>query len=393
MRLGTESAVPIRSLLDNDLYKFTMMNAVMHHYPEAEVEYRFFDRDPGGRYNEAFLRGFTRQVDQLAGLRLQQEEGAYIRERLDFLHRPDFLAYLRDYRFDPDELDFGLDGEGCFHLRVRGNWSRAILWEVPLLAAISEEYFIHCETRWNMDGQGPSADRKSTALSRGGCLFADFGTRRRRSDQSQEIFIREASGKSGFLGTSNVHFARVFDVMAIGTMAHEWIMGVSGLEGLPHANRNALQHWVETYPDCLGIALTDTFGLDAFLADFDLALAQVLEGVRHDSGDPFDFGDRIIRHYESMGMRAEAQRVVFSDGLDVDKALEIQRYFKDRIQVSFGIGTHFTNDFPGSQPIQIVMKMWSVDGAPVIKLPDDPGKVHGDPEAIRAGRRVLRSLC
>ena len=389
-RLKTEPWVPIQSILDNDLYKFTMMNAVLRHYPDAEVEYRFFDRDPRGGYNEAFLQGFRRQLDQLAEMRLQAEEVAYIRDRLDVLDRPDFLAYLHDYRFDPDELDFHIDDQGQFHLRVRGLWSQTILWEVPLLAAITEQYFIHCDTNWTLDDQARMADGKSTALSQGGCLFADFGTRRRRNPQSQEIFIRQAMGKTGFTGTSNVHFARVFDLMAIGTMAHEWIMGVSGLEGLPHANQRALQRWIEIYEGRLGIALTDTFGLDAFLADFDPALARTLDGVRHDSGDPFAFGDRIIRHYESIGIRPDTKTIVFSDGLDVEKALAIQRYFKGRIRLSFGIGTHFTNDFAGSKPIHVVLKMWSIDGVPVIKLADDPGKVHGDPEALRAGRWLLR---
>ncbi|MEE3328140.1 MAG: nicotinate phosphoribosyltransferase [Myxococcota bacterium] len=378
--------MPIQSILDNDLYKFTMMNAVLRHYPDAEVEYRFFDRHPRGRYNDAFLRGFTRQLAQLAEMSLQGDEMAYIRDRLAVLSDSDFLAYLQAYRFDPDEVEYHVDGDGNFHLGVRGNWGRAILWEVPLLAAISEEYFIHCDPNWNMDGQASISAVKSDALGGAGCLYADFGTRRRRNDQSQEIFLRQAIGKPGFMGTSNVHFARVFDLMAIGTMAHEWIMGVSGLEGLRHANRDALWRWIETYDGKLGIALTDTFGLDAFLEDFDLSLARIFDGVRHDSGDPFAFGDRMIQHYESMGIQPETRTLVFSDGLDVARAMEINEYFANRIKVNFGIGTHLTNDFSGSNPLQVVMKMWSVDHMPVIKLPDDPGKVHGDPEAVRIGR-------
>ena len=381
--------MPIQSLLDNDLYKFTMMKAVLLHYPEAEVEYRFFDRRPQGRFNEAFLHGFSRQLEQLSEIRLQAVETAYIRDRLDVLSQPDFLSYLNDYRFDPDEVDYRLDGEGNLHLGVRGNWARAILWEVPLLAAISEQYFIHCDADWTMEGQEASADQKSAALGQAGCLYADFGTRRRRNDRSQEIFIRQAKGRTGLTGTSNVHFARVFDLTAIGTMAHEWIMGVSGLTGLRHANREALWRWVETYEGRLGIALTDTFGLDAFLDDFDESLARTFDGARHDSGDPFLFGDRMIQHYQSLGIDPRTRTLVFSDGLDVNRAVEIHDYFAHRIPVSFGIGTHLTNDFRGSPPLQVVMKMWSVDHRPVIKLPDDPEKVHGDPEALRAGRLAL----
>jgi len=381
--------MPIQSLLDNDLYKFTMMNAVLHSFPDAEVEYRFIDRLPLGRYNAAFLDGLTEQITRLASMRVQDEETAYIRDRISVLNRSDFLSYLHEYRFDPDELDYHLDDEGNFHLTVRGNWGRTILWEVPVLAAISEQFFLHCDTDWNMDGQVEASDRKSTELSEVGCIYADFGTRRRRNNLTQENFIQQARGKRGFSGTSNVHFARLFDVAAVGTMAHEWIMGISGLEGLRRANRDALWRWVEIYDGELGIALTDTFGTDAFFEDFGSKLAQIFDGVRHDSGDPFGFGERVITHYESMGIKPMTRTIVFSDSLDVKTAIRLNAHFAGRINTSFGIGTHFTNDFAGSEALQVVMKMWSVDGVPVIKLGDDAGKIHGDPDAVRAARRVF----
>jgi nicotinate phosphoribosyltransferase len=381
--------MPIQSLLDNDLYKFTMMNAVLHSFPDAEVEYRFIDRLPLGRYNAAFLDGFTEQMTELASMRVQDEEIAYIRDRLAFMNRPDFLSYLHEYRFDPDELDYRLDDEGNFHLTVRGNWGRAILWEVPVLAAISEQFFLHCDTDWNMDGQTAASDQKSTELSEAGCIYADFGTRRRRNNLTQEIFIQQARGKRGFAGTSNVHFARLFDLVAVGTMAHEWIMGISGLEGLRRANRDALWRWADTYDGNLGIALTDTFGTDAFFEDFGSKLARLFDGVRHDSGDPFDFGERVIAHYESMGIKPMTRTIVFSDSLDVETAIKLNEHFSNRINVSFGIGTHFTNDFARSESLQVVMKMWSVDGVPVIKLGDDPGKIHGDPDARRVARWIF----
>jgi len=378
--------VPIQSILDNDLYKFTMMNAVLHSFPNVEAEYRFEDRCPLGQYNQAFLAGFTEQLESMADLRTQDEEMDYIRDRLSFLHRPDFLSYLHEYKFDPDEVDYRLDADGNFHLGVRGNWGRTILWEVPLLAAVTEQFFLHCDTDWDMEQQATLANRKSDRLSNAGCVYADFGTRRRRNNFTQEIFIKEAKGKRGFVGTSNVHFARLFDLGAMGTMAHEWIMGVSGLEGLRRANRDALWRWADTYDGNLGIALTDTFGTEAFFEDFGSKLARLYDGVRHDSGDPFEFGERVIVHYESIGIKPMTRTIVFSDSLDVETAIKLNEYFSGRINVSFGIGTHFTNDFGKSEALNVVVKMWSIDGVPVVKLGDGAGKVHGDPDACRVAR-------
>ena len=172
----------------------------------------------------------------------------------------------------------------------------------------------------------------------------------------------------------------------MGTMAHEWIMGVSGLDGLRRANREALWRWADTYDGNLGIALTDTFGTDAFFEDFGSKLARLYDGVRHDSGDPFEFGERVIAHYESLGIKSMTRTIIFSDNLDVETAIKLREYFSGRINVSFGIGTHFTNDFAHSASLQVVMKMWSIDEVPVVKLGDDPGKTYGDPEACRVAR-------
>jgi len=171
------------------------------------------------------------------------------------------------------------------------------------------------------------------------------------------------------------------EVKPIGTMAHEWIMGVSALEGLRHANRFALHKWKDVYKADLGIALTDTFGSDAFWEDFDLELAKVYDGVRHDSGDPLIFGEMAIKHYESLGIDPKSKTIVFSDGLNVDKALEIQKFFEGRIKTSYGIGTHFTNDFE-TPALSMVIKLRSIDGIPVVKLSDESGKETGDERAL-----------
>lgn len=385
--------MPIQSVLDNDLYKFTMQNAVLKNFAGEEVEYQFKDRKPSGLYNDAFLAGFNRELERMSEMVLSADELKYIQENLRFLNRPDYIAYLHDFRFDPNQIKASVDGQGNFDLAIKGTWDSAILWEVPLLSIVSEQYFRYCDTNWNMEGQYELADKKSTALSLAGCQFADFGTRRRRNSTTQEIFIKQAKGKNGFIGTSNVHFARLFNLKAIGTMAHEWIMGVSGKDGLRRANRDALNRWADTYDGDLGIALTDTYGSAAFFEDFDGKLARLYDGVRHDSGDAFKFGDQVIDHYKKLGIKPISRTIVFSDGLDVDLAIRIKQYFAGRINVSFGIGTHFTNDFctegsryMPSKALSIVIKLYKIAGVPVVKISDEPAKIQGDKDACRVAK-------
>lgn len=378
--------MPIQSIFDNDLYKFTMQRAVLDNRLSLPVEYRFKDRRPSGLYNDAFLAGFNRELERMSEMQLSTNELVWAQENLPFLNHPDYIAYLDQYRFDPNEINASIDADGNLDLGIKGTWDSTILWEVPLLSIISEQYFLHCDTNWTMDGQYDRADRKSTRLSEAGCVFADFGTRRRRNSASQEIFIKQAKGKAGFVGTSNVHFARLFGLKAIGTMAHEWIMGVSGIDGLRRANRDALTRWSKTYMGNLGIALTDTYGTPAFFEDFNGELARLYDGVRHDSGDPFSFGDKVIDHYKSLNIKPNTRNVVFSDSLDVDLAIKLKEYFAGRINVSFGIGTHFTNDFPGSKALSIVIKLWSIAGVPVVKISDEPAKIQGDEDACRVAK-------
>jgi nicotinate phosphoribosyltransferase len=216
--------------------------------------------------------------------------------------------------------------------------------------------------------------------------FAEFGTRRRRSYAIQDKVIQAFQTYGGFNGTSNVHFAMKYNLKPIGTMAHEWIMGVSALEGLRHANFHALQNWVRVYNADLGIALTDTFGTPAFFKNFNMRLAKLYDGVRHDSGDPFEFADKVIEHYKSLGIDPMSKVIVFSDGLNVEKCLEIAKYCNGKIRFSFGIGTHFTNDFEGSPALNMVIKIWMCDGVHVVKLGDGTGKTMGDPDAVRVAQ-------
>ena len=251
---------------------------------------------------------------------------------------------------------------------------------------ISELFFKHCDSTWDqdLDLQRKRIREKGARLE--GHSFTDFGTRRRRSFEIQELVVKELTAFETFNGTSNVHLAHTCGVPPLGTMAHEWIMGISALESLRHANRYALRIWQEVYQGRLGTALTDTFQTDVFLHDFDAVLARLFDGVRHDSGDPLEFANKVIAKYVSLGIRPITKSIIFSDGLDIDRALEIAAALQGKIQFSFGIGTHLTNDFPGSKALNMVIKLSSCDRVPVVKLSDSPSKAIGDQDALRVAR-------
>jgi nicotinate phosphoribosyltransferase len=386
----------IKSFLDNDFYKVTMQRAVLDHYPEVWVTYKFTNRNTNMKFNGASYNAIIENVKAMAGLALTQDEFDFLNE-YKFLG-PTYLEYLRNFRFKPDQVCVKfLDGD--LDIEIYGPWHETILWEVPLMAIISEAYFAHVDFSWAtrpyctkggcgriwQDMYTDLTIEKANKLGRMTDKFTDFGTRRRRSYEAQDIVVRtfKESGVCNFFGTSNMHFAHKYGIKVVGTQAHEWIMGVSALESLRYANKFALQKWQETYKGALGYALTDTFGTDAFFRDFNPQLARVYDGVRHDSGCPFTFADKVIKNYETLGIDPKTKLIVFSDGLDVEKALAISTHCGGRIRCSFGIGTFFTNDFSGSKPLNMVIKLRDVSGIPVVKLSDDMKKATGDKDAIR----------
>ena len=386
----------IKSLLDSDLYKFSMQNAVLQHYPDAWVTYKFTNRNTFMKFNGAAYNAIIGNIKAMADLALTVNEFLYLKD-YKFLN-VGYLEYLRNYRFKPEQVKVKfLDGD--LDIEIYGPWHETILWEVPLMAIISEAYFEHVDNRgWNCNKPTCTTDGmrqrtwqeayaegvldKAKNLAMMADKFTDFGTRRRRSYETQDIVVKtfKESGVPNFFGTSNVHLAMKYGVKAIGTMAHEWIMGVSALESLRYANKFALQKWQETYQ---GYALTDTFGTEAFFRDFSGSLARGYDGVRHDSGCPFTFADRVIKHYESLCLDPTTKLIVFSDGLDVEKALAISKHCAGRIRCSFGIGTHFSNDFQNSKPLNMVIKLYDVNSIPVVKLSDSPSKATGDKDALR----------
>lgn len=312
------------------------------------------------------------------------EEGNWLYERCPFLGR-DYIAYLRNYEYDPNEIDFTVQ-DGELSLEINGPWERTILWEVPLMAMISELFFLNCDTNWEHNALKVWTELQNKAIYLNRCHWADFGTRRRRCYDTQDLAVKTFKGRHGFVGTSNVHLSHKHGVKPIGTMAHEWIMGISALEGLRYANRHALKIWSDIFHGNLGIALTDTFGTEAFFGDFDTPLAKLYDGVRHDSGDPIEFGEKVILHYKKLSINPVSKTVVFSDGLNPKEAVRINNHFRNLIGVSFGIGTNFTNDYEGSKALNMVIKMWMCNNIPVVKLSDTIGKQIGDTDALRVAR-------
>jgi len=381
----------IRSILDNDLYKFTMQQAVLQLYPDAIANFEFTSRN-NSKFTAQFCVELQNAIDLMGNIRLANHEFEYL-NTLKFIS-PSYSAYLQNYRFDPSEVKIIHNAENeSFKLTVTGPWHHTILWEVPLLALISETYFEVCDKKWNNFGQEEKIFTKGKLLSEANCVYADFGTRRRRNFDSQERVVRIMKDNVGFAGTSNVFLAMKYNVKPIGTMAHEWIMGVSALESLRYANRFALYNWNKVYNGNLGIALTDTFGTEAFFEDFDGILARLFDGVRHDSGDPFEFATKVINHYKKIGVHHNTKTIVFSDGLNPQIAIEIKKHCDELgILSSFGIGTNFTNSFEGSPALNIVIKLRSVrkhvdaQEVQVVKISDVSTKATGDPDALRVAK-------
>jgi len=392
----------ILSLLDNDLYKLTMMQAVFELYPDAEVKYRFTNRgikrknDTRDKHmaTDEFLEELRSRVEMFRGLRFTTEELSWLKT-LGFF-KPGFLAFLKDFSLNPDNVVIGsvpwMSGDRELSITIKGNWFETILWEVPLLSIISETYYETIDKEWSYTGQGKVARNKVDTLERGGCYYADFGTRRRRSFRNQENFVIIAKQDTVgyFIGTSNMFLAMKHGVKPIGTLAHEWGQAHQVLGGIRHCNRYALNAWQQVYNGDLGVALTDTTTSEAFYNDFGPILSRCFDGVRQDSGCPYAFTDMTVAHYEKLAISPITKTIVYSDGLDAETAVEIKKYAdKKGIKSAFGIGTHFSNDFEGSPALNIVIKMYSLNGVPVVKLSDSPGKATGNTDAVRITKWIV----
>ncbi|MFW3896974.1 nicotinate phosphoribosyltransferase [Pseudomonas bharatica] len=371
----------VQSLLDTDFYKLTMMQAVLHNYPNVDVEWEFRCRN--GEDLRPYLGQIREQVERLSDLSISDAQLGFL-EQISFM-KPDFLRFLGLFRFNLRYLKMGVENDQFF-LRLKGPWLHVILFEVPLLAIISE---VRNRNRYpqvrlgeareqllrKFDWLRANADEDELAELQ----VADFGTRRRFSFGVQEEVVKvlKEAFPARFVGTSNVHLAWKLDIKPLGTMAHEWIMAHQQLgPRLIDSQIAALDCWVREYRGLLGIALTDCITMDAFLRDFDLYFAKLFDGLRHDSGDPVLWAEKAIAHYRKLGIDPMTKTLVFSDGLNLPRSLEIFRALRGRINVSFGIGTNLTCDIPGVAPMSIVLKMTDCNGQPVAKISDEAAKTQ-----------------
>ncbi len=386
----------IQSLLDTDLYKFTMMQVVLHHFPAAQVEYRYRCRTPGVNLRP-YLDEIREEIAALCRLRFTADELVYL-GGLRFI-KSDFIDFLELFHL-PLKCITVTEGQkdGEIDITVRGAWLHTILFEIPVLAIVNEVYFRNvCKNPPWAEGRERLQHKMALVLDAPDLAefrVAEYGTRRRFSHAWHEEVVTTMKAQMGehFAGTSNVWFARKYGVLPLGTMAHEYLQACQALgPRLRDSQVFALETWAKEYRGDLGIALSDVYGLEAFLRDFDMYFCKLFDGARHDSGDPFAWGERMIAHYESNRVDPRTKTLIFSDALTFPRAIELTRRFAGRCKTAFGIGTNLTNDL-GHEPLQIVMKMVRCNGQPVAKVSDAPEKTMCDDKAYLAYLRQVFEL-
>lgn len=393
----------IQHFTDDDLYKFTMCCAVIENFPRTQVKYKFNDRN-NTVYPTGFAEELRRQIKMLESVVITDEEVAFLRRRCRYIPAW-FCSFLKGFRYDSSWVKIEQDEEGHLHIEFEGCWSNTILLEVKVLAIISELYYIMTgeDKYFDYDSYYVKSRDKARCMIEAGCTFSDFGTRRRASFNAQDTVVRamkecqdSMTGPGKFIGTSNVYLAMKYDLVPIGTMAHELICAIAGMYGPQMANYLAMKTWANTYRGALGTFLYDTYGWRIFSLNFSEDYANLFKGLRVDSGDNFKELDMIVDKYRSLNIDPQTKQVVFSNGLDVERAIEIQRYAVNKCIPSFGIGTHFTNDFDGVRPMNIVIKLVAVkitESWPfyceTCKLSEEPGKYSGNKATVE---RFLETL-
>jgi nicotinate phosphoribosyltransferase len=396
MAAASDGAPVIASLLDTDLYKFTMWQAMLHRHPQTHAEYRFVCRNRSAWPLAELREEVNRELDRLCALAFAADELAYLRG-LRFI-KPDFVDFLRIFRFQREFIEVRAEGESLA-IVAAGPQVHVMAFEIFVLAIVNELYFRRFDRAAALaEGRARLARKieRLRAFAEEPALahpfeFFDFGLRRRFAGdwQREVVATLQRELPDLFKGTSNVLLARDLGLVPIGTMAHEYLQTFQGLGvRLRDSQSAALEGWVQEYRGDLGIALTDVIGMDAFLADFDLYFAKLFDGLRHDSGDPFAWGEKALAHYARLRIDAHTKRLVFSDALDIERALALYRRFAGRTQLGFGIGTHLSNDV-GLEALNIVMKLARVNGQPVAKLSDSPGKTLCDDATFLAYLRQV----
>jgi len=389
----------ITSLLDTDLYKFTMMQVVLHQFPGAQVEYRFKCRNAGAKGVSdlaPYVREIREEIRALCSLHFQDAELAYLRG-MRFI-KSDFVDFLALFHLNEKYVSVKALPSGEIEVVIEGPWLHTILFEIPVLAIINEVYFRNTQKLADVMEGRKRLDAKIGLLKAEGLAtlkIADYGTRRRFGQAWHEevlrtLIARLGAGSAGqFAGTSNVLFAMKLGLTPLGTMAHEYLQACQALgPRLRDSQVFGFESWAKEYRGDLGIALSDVYGMSAFLRDFDLYFCKLFDGARHDSGDPFAWGERLIEHYRKNRVDPKTKTLIFSDALTVPRTIELYEQFRGRCQLAFGIGTNLTNDL-GYEPLQIVIKMVRCNGQPVAKLSDTPSKNMCDDEKYLAYLRQV----
>jgi nicotinate phosphoribosyltransferase len=384
----------VSSLLDTDLYKFSMMQVVLHQYPAAQVEYRFKCRNPGVDL-VPYIDEIQAELKALCSLRFTEPELEHLRS-WRFI-KSDFVDFLALFQLNTKYVEIFPSplGNGEIEIRIIGPWLHTILFEVPLLAIVNEVYFRNTYPDYDLtEGRRRLREKIALLSSTPGyqeCRIADYGTRRRFSRQWHREVVASLHEGLGMqlAGTSNVWLARELGLRPLGTLAHEYLQAHQALgPRLRDSQVAALEAWAKEYRGDLGIALSDVYGLSAFLRDFDMYFCKLFDGTRHDSGDPFAWGERVLAHYQANRVDPRSKILVFSDSLDIPKVMRLFKHFHGRCQLAFGVGTNLTNDV-GPTPLNIVIKMVRCNGQPVAKLSDSPGKNMCDDEAYIAYLRQV----
>lgn len=384
----------IKTILDTDLYKFTTSYAYIKLFPYAMGTFTFIDRDDT-EYTEGFLEALKSEIHNLSMVQLTSEELEYMASHCRFLPRV-YWEWLSSFRFDPDKIEVGLDVHRHLQMRVTDYLYKVTLYEVPLLAIVSE-------IRNQFLNRIPDKETLLLRLADKVKLsndhqmpFSEFGTRRRFSFDVQKLVVAYLKENARYCtGTSNCYLAMKYDMRPMGTHPHEWFMFHGAQFGYKHANYMALENWVNVYDGDLGTALSDTYTSDSFLSNFSRKQAKLFDGVRCDSGDEIEFIDRLIDRYKELGIDPTTKTIIFSNALDFGKALQIFEYCKGKIRCSFGIGTNLTND-TGFPPANIVMKLSrckmnvNQEWRECVKLSDDMGKHVGSTTEVGACLHELR---
>ena len=386
----------IQSVLDTDLYKFTTSYAYSKLYPRAYGQFRFIDRGKT-TYPQGFAEELKKELKEMSKLALTKDEASFLSRELPYLP-PTYIDFVRGFRFDPEEVKVEQDAEGHLSIIAEGLLYRVTLWETPILALVSELYYKMLGAQPDMEYTERTIISKARKLAEHGITFSMFGMRRRFSaaieDRVTELLKEHAAGY--LFGTSNVYYAYKHGLRVSGTHPHEWIQFHGAMFGYKMANYMAMEDWINVYDGDLGTVLTDTYTTDVFMRNFSKKHAMLFTSLRHDSGDPLQFTEKVIARYCELRVDPTIKYIIFSDGLDPERAIEIANYCKGRIGASFGIGTNFSNDVGnGVRPMNIVMKLWKCKMTekerwnPCVKLSDVDGKHTGEPEEIELAQRTL----